>query len=72
MLFTFQAALWALQQPHKYSYSLQLAIHTQLHITTFNMIYDLFPFFFKSKMISSIAKYSAATSKHGNDTWKGH
>ena len=30
MLFTFQPALWTLQQPHKHSPSLQLATHTQL------------------------------------------
>jgi len=30
MLFTSQAALWALQQHHKHSCSLQLAIRTQL------------------------------------------
>ena len=30
MLFTFQAAFWALQKPHKYSYLLQVPIHTQL------------------------------------------
>jgi len=29
MPFTFQPALWALQQPHKHSHSLQLANHTQ-------------------------------------------
>ena len=29
-LFSFQPAFRAFQQPHKYSYSLQLAIHTQL------------------------------------------
>jgi len=28
MPFTFQPALWALQQPHKHSCSLQQAIHT--------------------------------------------
>ena len=31
MLFPFWAAVRVLQQPHKYSYSLQLAIHTQHH-----------------------------------------
>jgi len=30
MPFTFQPALWALQQPHKHSHSLQQAIHAQL------------------------------------------
>jgi len=30
MPFTFQPALQALQQPHKHSHSLQLAIHTEL------------------------------------------
>jgi len=30
MPFTFQPALWACQQPHKHSHSLQPAIHTQL------------------------------------------
>ena len=27
-LFTFQAVLWPLQQPHKHSFSLHLAVHT--------------------------------------------
>jgi len=30
MPFTFQPALWVLQQPHKHSHSLQLATDTQL------------------------------------------
>ena len=30
MPFTFQPTLWALQQPHKHSHSLQLVIHTEL------------------------------------------
>jgi len=30
MPFTFQPALWVLQQPHKHSHSLQQAIHIQL------------------------------------------
>ena len=43
MPFTFQAALLALQQPHKHSHSLQLAIHTQL-AHHYNMLYELFHF----------------------------
>jgi len=43
MPFTFQAALLALQQPHKHSHSLQLAIHTQL-AHHYNMHYELFHF----------------------------
>ena len=43
MPFTFQAALFALQQPHKHSHSLQLAIHTQL-AHHYNMLYELFHF----------------------------
>jgi len=43
MTFTFQPALWVLQQPHKHSHSLQLATHIE-HITTFNMLYQLFRF----------------------------
>jgi len=30
MLFTFQLVLWALEQPHKCSHSLQLSTHTEL------------------------------------------
>jgi len=30
MPFTFEPALWALQQPHKHSHSLQLAADTEL------------------------------------------
>jgi len=44
--FTFQPALWALQQPHKHSHSLQLATHTELtHHYIWYALYTLSNFF---------------------------
>jgi len=59
-----QPALWALQQPHKHSHSLQLANHTQLAHHYFNGFFS-----FKSKRISP--KYQATTSKHRPATSNG-
>jgi len=46
MLFTFQSALPALQQPHKHSYSLQLACHTQIaqHYLHYTLAVSAFSF----------------------------
>jgi len=41
MLFTFQAILRMLQQSDKHSYSLQLAIHTELHVANHYIQYAL-------------------------------
>ena len=55
MPFTFQPALWALQQPHKRLHSLQLATYTQLahHYIQYALSTLSGFYFFKSKGISS-------------------
>jgi len=67
MLVTFQPALRVPQQPHKHSHTLQLANHTQP--AHHYIQYELFLFF---KVQEDSSKYCVATSKHWNDTWKGH
>ena len=71
MPFTFQPTLWVLQQPHKHSYSLQLANkqtknRVRKHFECSDVLVECDQCFFKSKRISS--KYHAPTS---NDTLKG-
>jgi len=63
MPFTFQAALLALQQPHKHSHSLQLAIHTQL-AHHYNMLYELFHFW-----TTSDAKIIVLAAGSSMGTW---
>jgi len=50
MPFTFQPALWALQQPHKHSHSLQLATDTELAHHYIQYVYQLFPLFILSQI----------------------
>ena len=67
-LFTFQATLWVLQQPHKDFCWLQLAIHTQL--AHHYIQYELVPYFHFVKCTRISSKYCMATSKHQSGIWK--